>query len=115
MDRTIFQRVQMLVPYIFKHIRPLSPHNGLLHRILDIFVKLRFFLAFPAHKLLGFPLPAYRLPRKKALLIGIHYQHYSENADSIHSILNGPHRDVEALRQLLIGVYAFGYRRTANF
>ena len=44
-----------------------------------------------------------RKPKRKALLIGVQYTTMGENA------LKGPHKDVAAMKKLLIGVYEFIY------
>lgn len=53
------------------------------------------------------PAMAQRTPRKKALLIGINYTVESQPEETTASVseseLTGPHKDILAMRQLLMG------------
>lgn len=47
-------------------------------------------------------------PRKKALLVGIQYEHDEEGDKEGANALRGPHRDVAEMRELLIGAFDIG-------
>ncbi|GLB42506.1 putative to MEROPS cysteine peptidase family C14 [Lyophyllum shimeji] len=48
-----------------------------------------------------------RKPRKKALLVGIQYERDEEEAGETANALRGPHKDVAAMRELLIDSYSY--------
>jgi hypothetical protein len=48
-----------------------------------------------------------RKPQKKALLVGIQYEHDADDGDDddVANVLRGPHQDVAGMKTLLIGLF----------